>query len=106
MSQVLEMFAHMPVFAVDIHPSVVDNTALVWCKIGAGCYIGPDVKIGANAIIYPNVTILDASTVGNNTVIWSGSVVRERCHIGNDCIIHPNATGADGFGLDLAQKED
>jgi UDP-3-O-[3-hydroxymyristoyl] glucosamine N-acyltransferase len=48
-------------------------------------------------LIYPNVTILDASTVGTNTVIWSGSVVRERCHIGNDCI-HPNATiGADGF---------
>ena len=28
------------------------------------------------------------------------SVVRERCHIGNNCIIHPNATiGADGFGF-------
>ena len=104
MSQVLELFAHpMPAFSVDIHPSaVVDNTATIGtgAKIGAGCYIGPDVKIGANAIIYPNVTILDASTVGTNTVIWSGSVVRERCHIGNDCIIHPNATiGADGFGF-------
>jgi UDP-3-O-[3-hydroxymyristoyl] glucosamine N-acyltransferase len=33
-------------------------------------------------------------------VIWSGTVVRERCHIGNDCILHPNATiGADGFGF-------
>ncbi|MBU0941277.1 MAG: UDP-3-O-(3-hydroxymyristoyl)glucosamine N-acyltransferase [Bacteroidetes bacterium] len=104
MSQVLELFAHpMPAFSVDIHPSaVVDNTATIGtgAKIGAGCYIGPDVKIGANAIIYPNVTILDASTIGTNTVIWSGSVVRERCHIGNDCIIHPNATiGADGFGF-------
>ncbi|MDG2431950.1 UDP-3-O-(3-hydroxymyristoyl)glucosamine N-acyltransferase [Flavobacterium sp.] len=104
MSQVLELFAHpMPVFSVDIHPSaVVDNTATIGAgaKIGAGCYIGPDVKIGTNAILYPNVTILDASTIGNNTVIWSSSVVRERCHIGNDCIIHPNATiGADGFGF-------
>ncbi|MBX9887884.1 MAG: UDP-3-O-(3-hydroxymyristoyl)glucosamine N-acyltransferase [Flavobacteriaceae bacterium] len=104
MSQVLELFAHpMPAFSVDIHPSaVVDNTATIGtgAKIGAGCYIGPDVKISANAIIYPNVTILDASTIGTNTVIWSGSVVRERCHIGNDCIIHPNATiGADGFGF-------
>ena len=27
-------------------------------------------------------------------------MVRERCHIGNDSIIHPNATiGADGFGF-------
>jgi UDP-3-O-[3-hydroxymyristoyl] glucosamine N-acyltransferase len=33
-------------------------------------------------------------------MIWSGTVVRERCHIGNDCILHPNATiGADGFGF-------
>jgi UDP-3-O-[3-hydroxymyristoyl] glucosamine N-acyltransferase len=34
-----------------------------------------------------------------NTVLWSGTVVRER-HIGTDCIIHPNAViGADGFGF-------
>ena len=33
-------------------------------------------------------------------MIWPGAVVRERCHIGNNCIIHPNATiGADGFGF-------
>ena len=30
----------------------------------------------------------------------TGAVVRERCHIGTDCIIHSNATiGADGFGF-------
>jgi UDP-3-O-[3-hydroxymyristoyl] glucosamine N-acyltransferase len=49
------------------------------------------VKIGENAILYPNVTILDECTIGKNTVLWSGTVVRERCHIGTDCIIHPNA---------------
>jgi carbonic anhydrase/acetyltransferase-like protein (isoleucine patch superfamily) len=40
------------------------------------------VKIGENAILYPNVTILDECTIGKNTVLWSGTVVRERCHIG------------------------
>jgi UDP-3-O-[3-hydroxymyristoyl] glucosamine N-acyltransferase len=41
-----------------------------------------------------------------NTVLWSGTVVRERCHIGTDCIIHPNAViGADGFGFRPALKE-
>lgn len=104
MSQVLEMFAHpMPVFSFDIHPSaVIDTTASIGAgaRIGAGCYIGPNVEIGPNTTIYPNVTILDASTVGENSIIWSGTVIRERCHIGNDCIIHPNATiGADGFGF-------
>jgi len=104
MSQVLELFASpMPQFEVEIHPSAtIDLKATIakGAKIGAGCYIGPEVTIGENTIIYPNVTILDASTIGKNTVIWSGTVIRERCHIGNDCIIHPNATiGADGFGF-------
>lgn len=104
MSQVLELFAPpTPVFAVSIHPTAtIDATAQICngAKIGAGCNIGPNVIIGDNSTIYPNVTILDESSVGKNTVIWSGTVVRERCHIGNDCIIHPNATiGADGFGF-------
>jgi len=104
MSQVLELFAPpSPVFDDLIHPTaVVHHSAKIGTgtKIGAGCYLGPNVVIGENAIIYPNVTILDESTVGKNTVIWSGAVVRERCHIGAFCIIHPNATiGADGFGF-------
>lgn len=104
MSQVLELFAPpAPLFIIDIHPTaVIDLTATICngARIGAGCYIGPNVVLGDNTTIYPNVTILDASTVGKNTIIWSGTVIRERCHIGNDCIIHPNATiGADGFGF-------
>ncbi|MBC5837741.1 UDP-3-O-(3-hydroxymyristoyl)glucosamine N-acyltransferase [Flavobacterium muglaense] len=104
MSQILTLFAPpTPVFQVDIHPTaVIDATATVCngARIGASCYLGPNVIIGDNSTIYPNVTILDESTVGKNTVIWSVTVVRERCHIGNDCIIHPNATiGADGFGF-------
>jgi UDP-3-O-[3-hydroxymyristoyl] glucosamine N-acyltransferase len=104
MSQVLEMFAPpTPLFAVDVHPTAnIDPTAILGngVRIGAGSYIGPKVQIGENATNYPNVTILDECTIGKSTVIWSGAVVRERCHIGNDCIIHPNATiGADGFGF-------
>jgi UDP-3-O-[3-hydroxymyristoyl] glucosamine N-acyltransferase len=104
MSQVLSLFAlPAPVFNVDIHPTaIVDKTAKVGngVRIGAGCYIGPKAVIGENATVYPNVTILDESTIGKNTTVWSGTVIRERCHIGNDCIIHPNATiGADGFGF-------
>lgn len=102
--QVLELFAEAPpLFRQNIHPTaVIDASAIIGenAEIGANVYVGPDAKIGANARIYPNVTILDESTVGDRTVIWSGSVVRERCHIGSDCIIHPNATiGADGFGF-------
>jgi UDP-3-O-[3-hydroxymyristoyl] glucosamine N-acyltransferase len=104
MSQVLELFAPpTPLFSIDIHPTaVIDKTAIIGngTRIGAGCYIGPNVQLGENVTIYPNVTILDECTIGKKTVIWSGAVVRERCHMGNDCIIHPNATiGADGFGF-------
>ena len=104
MSQVLELFAPpTPFFAVDIHPSAtVEASAIIGAgsRIGAGSYIGPNVVLGENVTIYPNVTILDECTIGKNTVIWSGSVVRERCHLGTDCIVHPNATiGADGFGF-------
>ncbi|MEY3498761.1 MAG: hypothetical protein RL308_430 [Bacteroidota bacterium] len=104
MSQILELFAPpTPFFAVDIHPSAtVEASAIIGAgsRIGAGSYIGPNVVLGENVTIYPNVTILDECTIGKNTVIWSGSVVRERCHLGTDCIVHPNATiGADGFGF-------
>lgn len=104
MSQILALFAPPPpIFHTNIHKTAtVDETAIIGegARIGAGCYVGPNVEIGANATLYPNVTILDECTIGKNTIIWSGTVVRERCHIGNDCIIHPNATiGADGFGF-------
>ena len=104
MSQVLELFApEPPKFSYEIHPTaVVDVSAKVGVgtRIGAGCYVGPNVILAENVTLYPNVTILDECTIGKNTVIWSGAVVRERCHIGAYCIIHPNATiGADGFGF-------
>ena len=104
MSQVLELFAPpTPVFEVDIHPTaVIDKSATIGSgtRIGAGCYIGPNVKLAENITIYPNVTILDECSIGKNTVIWSGAVIRERCHIGAYCILHPNCTiGADGFGF-------
>lgn len=102
--QILEVFAgNPPTFHQNIHPSaIIDSSAIIEenAQIGANVYIGPHVKIGKNTRIYPNVTILDECSIGDRSVIWSGTVIRERCHIGTDCIIHPNATiGADGFGF-------
>jgi UDP-3-O-[3-hydroxymyristoyl] glucosamine N-acyltransferase len=104
MSQVLEMFAPpMPIFAIEIHPTAVIDASVVIGKcsrVGAGCYLGPNVILADNVTIYPNVTILDDSSIGENTVIWSGTIIRERTIIGSDCILHPNCTiGADGFGF-------
>ncbi len=104
MSKVLELFAPPPPqFDQDIHSTaVVHGTATIGTgvKIGAGCFVGPNAKLGDNVILYPNVTVMDESTIGNNSVLWPGAVVRERCHIGSHCILHPNSTiGADGFGF-------
>lgn len=104
MSLVLEMFAPAPPqFAFEIHPTaVVDASAKIGAgtRIGANVYIGPNVILGENVTIYPNATILDECSIGKNTIIWSGVVVRERCHVGAYCILHPNCTiGADGFGF-------
>lgn len=52
--------------------------------IGANSYIGHAAKIGASCHIFPNVT------------------VRERCLLGDHCILHPGVViGADGFGYEL-----
>ena len=103
-AQILGMFApEPPQCPPGVHAAAtVDATAVLeeGVAVGAGCYIGPGVEIGARTRLYPNVTILDKSRIGSETVIWSGTVIRERCRIGSQCIIHPNVTiGADGFGF-------
>ena len=50
--------------------------------IGALCYIGNDVKIGPDCILYPNVTVMYRCTVGAKTILHPGVVI-----------------GADGFGF-------
>jgi UDP-3-O-[3-hydroxymyristoyl] glucosamine N-acyltransferase len=108
MANLLEVFSpkNGPVFEQDIHPSaIIHPTAKLGndIKIGAFCYVGKGVVIGSGSTLYPNVNIFDDTTVGENCVFWSGTVVRENSVIGNNCIFHINASiGADGFGFRLA----
>jgi UDP-3-O-[3-hydroxymyristoyl] glucosamine N-acyltransferase len=61
--------------------------------VGAGCVIGTDVSIHANAVIYPDAHI------GDGTLIHANAVIRERCTLGARCVIGANAViGGDGFG--------
>ncbi len=103
MAKVLEAFQpETPVFDSEIHATAVIHESAkmgINCKIGAHCYIGKDVVLGEGVVLYPNVTILDATVVGKKSVFWPGTVVRERCQIGESCIFHNNVSiGADGFG--------
>jgi UDP-3-O-[3-hydroxymyristoyl] glucosamine N-acyltransferase len=49
--------------------------------------------------LFPNVTIYSDVTIGKDSIIHSGTVVRERSQIGQRVIIHNNVVvGCDGFG--------
>lgn len=104
MSKLLEMFTPpAPQFSEAIHSAAVIHPAAIignGVRIGSGCYIGANTIIEDNVTLYANVTVLDDCTIGKNTVLWPGVVVRERSKIGSHCILHPNASiGADGFGF-------
>ena len=108
MAKLLSVFEPEPPFIeFDIHPmATVHHSAKIGkdSSIGAGCYIGANVVIGDGVVIYPNVTILDDSSIGTQTIIWPGTVIRERSKIGAFCILHNNVSiGADGFGYRPAE---
>lgn len=80
--------------------------------IDASCAVGQDVYLGANVVIYPNVTIGDRVvihpnvviypnvTIGNNTIIHANCTIHERSQIGANCVIHSGAAiGSEGFGF-------
>lgn len=103
MANMLEAFLPpTPVFETDIHPTaVVHETATLGkgVQIGAHCYVGKNVTLGDGVKLYHNVSVFDDSTIGPQTVAWSGTVIRERSQIGAQCIFHNNVSiGADGFG--------
>lgn len=75
----------------------IDDTAQV-SKFNT--YIGHNVKIGKNVIIYPNSTILEGVEIGDGTIIYPNVTIREFTKIGKNCIFQPGAViGSDGFGF-------
>ena len=90
------------------HPSGVHQSAV----LGKNVTLGKDVSIGPYAVIADNVSI------GDKSIIYSGSFIGEGCVIGKDTLIYPNVTvrerttigerviihsgtviGSDGFGF-------
>lgn len=103
LATVLALFAPAPARPEPgIHPAaVVDPSAGLGAgvAVGAGCYIGPRVRIGEGTILHANVTILDEARIGGGCEFYPGVVIRDRCELGDRVILHPNVViGADGFG--------
>ena len=70
-------FSHISIES-GIHPSAIiepgaDITDDV--SIGAGCYIGPHVKIGSGTVLMPNVSIYGDVTMGKDCYIKAGAVI-------------------------------
>lgn len=45
------------------------------CQIQAGCYLGAHVQLGEACHLFPRVTLLERSIVGNRVVLQSGAVI-------------------------------
>lgn len=80
----------------EIHPTAKLGENV---SVGAYCVIGEGCTVADGSILYPHVVLYPRVTVGENTVIHSGAVVREECEIASNIVIHNGAViGADGFG--------
>jgi UDP-3-O-[3-hydroxymyristoyl] glucosamine N-acyltransferase len=63
-------------------------------------YIGENVEIGRNTILYPGCVILHGVKIGRDSTLYPNVTVRERCEIGDRVIIHNGTViGSDGFGF-------
>jgi UDP-3-O-[3-hydroxymyristoyl] glucosamine N-acyltransferase len=86
-----------------IHPSsVVDPTAELakGVRIGPCCRIGRGARIGAGTRVLFGVYIGDRVTVGQDCLIYPNVTIREASEIGNRVVLHPGVViGADGFGF-------
>jgi UDP-3-O-[3-hydroxymyristoyl] glucosamine N-acyltransferase len=90
------------------HPKGIHPTAI----------LGKDVSLGKNVAVGPYAVIEEGSSIGDNTVIYSGSFLGRQVKIGENSIIYPNVSirekvtignsvvihsgtviGADGFGF-------
>jgi len=102
-ARILEEFAPPPALPeLGIHPTA---------SIASDAQIGDNVRIAEHCVIRSGVTIgegtsIDAgcfvgegSSIGKNTIVYPHVTIRERCHIGDHCILHSQLMiGGDGFG--------
>ena len=73
--------------------------AMAYVQTPGGYYIAPDAVLGENVIIEPGCVIGHGVTVGDNTTILSGAVLKH-CVIGKNVIINEKAVvGANGFTM-------
>lgn len=68
-------------------------------SVGAFCFIGEDVEIGAGGVISPLVSIYSGVRIGRDCRLHSHVSLRENVTLGDRVVLHNGVVvGADGFG--------
>jgi len=83
-----------------VHPSAVigEGAVVDGASIGPNVFVGADAVVGPRTTLYPGVFVGRGAVVGSDCVLWPNVVLREDVRIGDRVIIHANTTiGADGF---------
>lgn len=83
-------------------PSFIATTAVIGkdVYIGAFSYIGENSRIGDGAQVYPGCYIGNGVCIGNQTILFAGVKIYDECTVGDKSIIHSGTViGGDGFGF-------
>jgi UDP-3-O-[3-hydroxymyristoyl] glucosamine N-acyltransferase len=104
LGKLLDLFYPQPeVVKSGIHPTAVLEESVtlgVNVRIGALCWLGHDCQIGDNVTLYPRVVVYPGVSIGEDSLIHAGVIIRENVQIGKRVIIQNGAViGSDGFGF-------
>lgn len=102
-SHAIERFHPAPDYPPGIHrTAVIDPSARIGARAHIGAYvvIGPNCRLGDDAVLLPHVVLYDGVHVGDRFLAHAHAIVRENCRLGDDVVLQNGAIiGADGFGF-------
>lgn len=83
---VIETYVHPQAMVHTAHPIGEGSVVL------PGALVEPEVRLGANTVVWGNVTLAHHSVIGDHVWLASGTVVSGKARIGDHCFIGVNAT--------------
>jgi UDP-3-O-[3-hydroxymyristoyl] glucosamine N-acyltransferase len=103
-TKVVALFAPpIPVPPPGVHPLAVVHPE---AKLGQGVAVGPFCVVGAGAVVGDRTVLMaqvfvgDQVQIGEDGLVYPGVVIRERVRVGKRVVLQPNVVlGADGFGF-------
>ncbi|HSN21538.1 MAG TPA: UDP-3-O-(3-hydroxymyristoyl)glucosamine N-acyltransferase [Usitatibacter sp.] len=102
-ARTVALFHPAPAVVPGVHPTAqVDPSARVdpGAQVGPFAVVGPRASVGRGAYVGAHVTLGADVAIGEETRIYAGVAVHDRCRLGARCIVHSGAViGADGFGM-------